>query len=187
MHPSVLWALPSGRTAAAEDALVTLAVTEDREWWSDTDLQDWVHGVQMMKTHSVTEHKEQQRSEQLLHCWTQAGHAGRSHWEHGFLEPETRWHTQHAEGAAAQPESWEQLIKPAVWRTKPQSFTLVTLYSEAAFLYMGGEKNLDKITTTFSSHNSDFFLRIPNFNFFFFFLSCLRLRLKARLHQERQQ
>ncbi len=58
----------------------------------------------MRLTHSVTAHKEQQRSEQMLHSWIHAAHAGRSHWEHGFLEPETLWHTQHAEGAAAQPD-----------------------------------------------------------------------------------
>lgn len=46
--------------------------------------EDRIHPVW---THSVMEHTEQQRLEQLEHCRMQEEHAGRSHWEHGVLDP----------------------------------------------------------------------------------------------------
>ncbi len=93
---------------------------EHFQWWAHFHF--WVKysikGNQeqrvMRLTHSVTAHKEQQRSEQMLHSWIHAAHAGRSHWEHGFLEPETLWHTQHAEGAAAQPDDTDTPLLQAV-------------------------------------------------------------------------
>lgn len=56
-----------------------------------------------MWTHSVMEHTEQQRLEQLEHCRVQEEQAGRSHWEHGVLDPWLLWHTQQPAGAAAPP------------------------------------------------------------------------------------
>lgn len=56
-------------------------------------------------THSVTAHRLQQWPEQLEHCWVHAGHADRSHCAQGCLDPETLWHTQHAVGAAEEPEN----------------------------------------------------------------------------------
>lgn len=59
--------------------------------------------VYRVRTHSVMEHTEQHRLEQLEHSRVQEEQAGRSHWEHVVLDPWFLWHTQQEAGAAATP------------------------------------------------------------------------------------
>lgn len=59
--------------------------------------------VYRVRTHSVMEHTEQHRLEQLEHSRVQEEQAGRSHREHVVLDPWFLWHTQQEAGAAATP------------------------------------------------------------------------------------